>query len=70
MAGAFPKIAKSIRQAVAPELGDRAAAYRDAYVYFEHHGSVTCTETDPRCDKCPLLKDCPYAGVNPQTARG
>jgi len=57
---AFPKIAKSIRHAVAPELGDRVEAYRDAYVYFEHHGAETCTETDPACDKCPLLKDCSF----------
>jgi len=60
MASAFPKIAKSIRQAVAPELGDRVAVYRDAYVYFEHHGSATCTETDPACDRCPLLKECSF----------
>lgn len=60
MAAAFPKIAKSIRQAIAPELGDRVAAYRDAYVYFEHHGVTTCTETDPQCDKCSLLKECPF----------
>jgi endonuclease III len=60
MAAAFPKIAKSIRGAIAPELGERVAAYRDAYVYFEHHGAATCTETDPQCDTCPLLKDCSF----------
>jgi endonuclease III len=60
MAGAFPKIAKSIRQAIDPELGDRVTAYRDLYVYFEHHGGATCTETDPRCDECPLLKQCAF----------
>ena len=60
MAAVFPRIAKSIRQAIAPELGDRVAAYRDTYVYFEHHGSATCTETDPQCDTCPLLKECSY----------
>jgi endonuclease III len=57
---AFPKIAKSIRQAITPDLGNRVAAYRDAYVYFEHHGSATCAETDPACDKCPLLKECSF----------
>lgn len=57
---AFPKIAKSIRQAIGPELGERVTSYRDAYVYFEHHGVATCTETDPQCEKCPLLKDCPF----------
>jgi endonuclease III len=66
MAAVFPKIAKSIRQAIAPELGDQVAAYRDAYVYFEHHGSATCTETDPQCDTCPLLKDCSYGQAQSQ----
>jgi len=60
LSSAFPRIAKSIRQAIGPELGDRVAAFRDAYVYFEHHGETVCRETDPRCDECPLLKDCPY----------
>ena len=56
----FSKTAKSIRQAIVPELPEEADAYRAAYVYFEHHGAETCTETAPHCDECPLLKDCPY----------
>jgi endonuclease III len=57
----FSKTARSIRQAVATELPDSVDAYRRAYVYFEHHGGVTCTETSPHCDACPLAGDCPYA---------
>jgi endonuclease III len=60
LSSAFPRIAKSIRQAVAPELPHRAEAYRDVYVYFEHHGATTCAETDPQCDECPLLKECSF----------
>jgi endonuclease-3 len=56
----FSKIARSIREAVAKDLPDSGAAYCQAYVYLEHHGSATCTETNPRCDVCPLLKDCRY----------
>ena len=54
----FAKTAKSVRQAAALELGDAAAKYRDVFVYFDHHGATTCSETAPRCDECPLLKEC------------
>jgi endonuclease III len=56
----FPKTAKSVRQAVAQDLEDRIAAYRDAYIYLEHHGATTCVQTDPECDECPLLMECPF----------
>jgi endonuclease III len=56
----FSTTARSIRAAVAAELPDAAGAYRRAYTYLVHHGAVTCRETDPRCDDCPLLDDCPF----------
>ena len=34
-------------------------AYRHAYLYLSHHGGATCTEADPHCSVCPLLKECP-----------
>ena len=56
----FSKTARSIRAALAPELPASAAAYRQTYLYLEHHGTSICTETDPQCEDCPLLSDCPY----------
>jgi endonuclease III len=56
----FPATARSVREAAARELPQSVAAYRDAYTYIAHHGAVTCTEADPRCHACPLLKECPY----------
>ncbi len=55
----FKRTARSIRQALAAELPDTPAAYREAYLYLAHHGASTCTETDPHCAVCPLLSDCP-----------
>ena len=52
-----------IRQAVAAELSDSLDAYRRAYVYLNHHGGVMCTEAQPRCDDCPLFKECRYANA-------
>lgn len=56
--GNFTKTARSIRQAIAGELPQDVEAYRRAFVYLSHHGVATCTEADPRCGVCPLLKDC------------
>jgi endonuclease-3 len=56
--GTFPKTAKSIREAVARELPASADAYRRAFVYLSHHGAATCTEADPHCSVCPLLRNC------------
>jgi endonuclease III len=56
----FTKTARSIRAAVAAELPESVGAYQRAYTYLAHHGVVTCAETDPRCDECPVCDDCPF----------
>ena len=55
----WPTLARAIRVAVARDLPADADAYRRAFVYLSHHGGTTCTEADPHCRVCPLLKDCP-----------
>jgi endonuclease III len=55
----FTKTARSVREALAAELPDTLEAYRHAFLYLSHHGAATCTEADPHCSVCPLLKDCP-----------
>jgi endonuclease III len=55
----FSKTARSVREAIAGELPDDLDTYRRAFLYLAHHGSTTCTEADPHCIVCPLLKDCP-----------
>jgi endonuclease III len=55
----FSKTARAVREAIAADLPETLDAYRRAYIYFDHHGSATCTESDPHCQVCPLLKDCP-----------
>jgi endonuclease III len=32
-----------------------------AYLLFKTHGEETCKRSRPRCEECPLAKDCPYA---------
>jgi endonuclease III len=56
--GDFTRTARSIRRAVSGELPGTLEAYRWAFIYFDHHGAATCTESDPHCGICPLLRDC------------
>lgn len=55
----FAKTARSIREAVAAQMPDDAAAYKRVFLYLHHHGAATCTEGDPHCAVCPLLDRCP-----------
>jgi endonuclease III len=55
----FPKSAKSVRAAVKSETPASADGFRNLYIYLEHHGGTTCTESNPKCDECPLADDCP-----------
>lgn len=58
--GDFTKTARSVRDALAKELPPAAIdAYRETFLYLSHHGAATCTEADPHCSVCPLLKECP-----------
>ena len=62
----FAKTVRAIRSSVSAELPGTLEAYRGAFVYLDHHGAATCTESDPHCGICPLLFDCPEG----QTRRG
>jgi endonuclease-3 len=55
----FKKQARSVQNALTSELPRSADAFRRAYLYLSHHGAATCTEADPHCTVCPLLKECP-----------
>jgi len=55
----FTKTARSVREAVSANLPPDVAAFERAFVYLAHHGGATCTDADPHCPVCPLLKDCP-----------
>ena len=59
----FTKTARSIREALARQLPQDVDVYRRVFVYLNHHGAATCTEADPHCQICPLLKDCSYGQV-------
>jgi len=58
--GDFKKQSRSVQAALTRELTASADTYRRAFIYLSHHGGATCTEADPHCTICPLLKDCPY----------
>jgi endonuclease-3 len=55
----FRKTARSVQQALSRELSPDPEIFRRAFLYLSHHGGATCTEGDPHCAICPLLKGCP-----------
>jgi len=55
----FRRQARSVQDALSRELPQAVDAFRDAFLYLSHHGAATCTEADPHCPICPLLKECP-----------
>ena len=57
--GDFKKQARSVQDALTKEIPASVDACRRAFLYLSHHGGATCTEADPHCVVCPLLKDCP-----------
>jgi endonuclease-3 len=59
IAGDFKKQARAVQDALVRELRASADVYRRAFLYLSHHGGATCTESDPHCQVCPLLTDCP-----------
>jgi endonuclease-3 len=65
--GDFKKQARSVQEALARELPASIDAYRRAFLYLSHHGSATCTESDPHCVICPLLPECPEGQKRLQT---
>jgi endonuclease-3 len=58
--GSFTRTARSIREALSPELPPDPEVYRRVFLYLSHHGAATCTDADPHCHLCPLLADCRY----------
>ncbi len=55
----FRKQARSVQDALTRELPASVDAFRRAFLYLSHHGAVTCTESDPHCAVCPIVKECP-----------
>ena len=61
--GDFRKSARSVQRAITRELPPNVESFRRAFLYLSHHGAVTCTEADPHCQVCPLLRDCPEGQI-------
>jgi endonuclease III len=51
--------ARSVQTALVRDLPCSPGEFRRAYLYLSHHGAATCTESDPHCPVCPLLRECP-----------
>ena len=57
--GDFRTSSRSVQVAMTSEIEPSVEAVRRAFLYFSHHGAATCTEAEPHCTVCPLVKECP-----------
>ena len=65
--GSFAKTARSVRDSLEKQLPPAVEAYQRAFLYLSKHGTATCTESDPHCTICPLVKGCPWpSSVKPR----
>jgi endonuclease-3 len=55
----FRRQARTVQEALTRELPLSRDAFRRAFLYLSHHGAATCTEANPHCTVCPVLKECP-----------
>ena len=56
----YTKSYRSVREAVAPGLPLDAAWLTRAHQLLRRHGQELCKTNHPRCDACPLTRECAY----------
>ena len=56
----YTKSYRSAQEAVAPGLPLDTAWLTEAHQLLRRHGQELCKTNHPRCDACPLKKDCAY----------
>jgi endonuclease III len=56
----YTKSYRSAQEAVAPGLPLDTAWLTEAHQLLRRHGQELCKTNHPRCDACPLQKDCAY----------
>jgi endonuclease III len=54
---------RSAQAAAEAELPARVPPRREASLLLRRHGQTICRRSKPRCDGCPLERQCPSAGI-------
>jgi endonuclease III len=53
---------KDTQAALKDQTGTQCAPLIAAHQILKRHGQELCRRSTPRCEACPLQKDCPYSG--------
>jgi endonuclease-3 len=51
---------RSVQEALAPGLPTKIAVLTEAHQLLRRHGQELCKTNHPRCEACPLKKECAY----------
>jgi endonuclease III len=60
---------RQVQAAADAELPRTIAARRTAFLLLRRHGQTLCRRMSPRCDRCPLVKTCPFPATSNQFRR-
>jgi endonuclease III len=56
----YSKTYRSVQEALAPGLSTDVAFLTEAHQLLRRHGQELCKTNHPRCEPCPLKKECAY----------
>lgn len=61
---------REAQRAIADQIPERFDARQRSYLLLKQHGQQICKRSNPKCDQCPVSKECAYfAGRNRGRAR-
>jgi endonuclease III len=66
----YAKSYRSAQEAVAPGLPLDTAWLTRAHQLLRRHGQELCKTSHPRCDACPLTRECAYCALSPRSGSG
>ena len=66
----YSKSYRSVQEALAPGLPLDVAFLTEAHQLLRRHGQELCKTNHPRCEACPLKKECAYYRKSARTGSG
>jgi endonuclease III len=60
----YSRTYRLVQEAIEGEIVKEYSWLITAHQLLRHHGQALCRRSKPRCDKCPLAKECPWPVAN------
>jgi endonuclease-3 len=70
LSGSYPHVYRASQKTLDAALPRTFAARIRAYLLLKRHGRTICKRSHPKCELCPLTRDCSYFTARGPGARG